>query len=67
MDRDNAAPPEPAPAPPTLRLPRFVLEEEIGLGSAVSRLAGAVGLRPCGGCAARARSMDRWVRFAPRG
>lgn len=66
MPHDSEAPP--APEPPTvIRLPRFVLDEEIGLGTAVSRLAGAVGLRPCGGCAARARAMDRWVRLAPRG
>lgn len=64
MEPDPAAPPP--PDPPTIRLPRFVLEEEIGLGSAVSRLAGAVGLRPCGGCAGRARRMDTWLRVAPR-
>ena len=66
MEQDSGAPPPPEP-PATIRLPRFVLDEEIGLGSAVSRLAGAAGLRPCGGCAARARSLDRWVRLAPRG
>ena len=66
MDQDDAAPPAPE-APAALRLPRFVLDEEIGLGTAVSRLAGAVGLRPCGGCAERARRMDTWLRFAPRG
>ena len=48
MEQDSGAPPSPEP-PATIRLPRFVLDEEIGLGSAVSRLAGAVGLRPCGG------------------
>ncbi len=64
MEPDNAEAPEAAPA--TIRLPRFVLDEEIGLGTAVARLAGAAGLLPCGGCAARARRMDSWLRLAPR-
>ncbi|MEU5578953.1 hypothetical protein ABZ791_00665 [Streptomyces huasconensis] len=49
-----------------IRLPGFVREDEIGLGDLVGRATSAVGVRPCGGCARRARRMNEWVTFSKR-
>jgi len=49
--------------PYRVRLPGFVRDEEIGLGDAVKRMTYAIGIRPCGGCAARAAALNRWVAF----
>lgn len=49
-----------------IRLPGFVREDEIGLGDLVGRATRAVGVRPCGGCARRARRMNEWVTFSTR-
>jgi hypothetical protein len=61
------APPAPEPAPaPRLRLPGFVREEQVGLGDLVTRTAGALGVRACGGCQRRSATLNRWVGFGPR-
>ncbi|WP_039931925.1 hypothetical protein [Streptomyces viridochromogenes] len=49
-----------------IRLPGFVREDEIGLGDLVGRATSAVGVRPCGGCARRARRMNEWVTLSKR-
>jgi hypothetical protein len=49
-----------------IRLPGFVREDEIGLGDLVGRATSAVGVRPCGGCARRARRMNELVTFSKR-
>jgi hypothetical protein len=46
-----------------VRLPGFVGDEDVGLGDVVKRVAYAFGIKPCGGCAARAAAMNRWVTF----
>jgi hypothetical protein len=46
-----------------VRLPGFLVEEEIGLGEIVKRATYAVGIKPCGGCEQRAAAMNRWMRF----
>jgi len=51
------------PQPHRVRLPGFVRDEEIGLGDAVKRMTYAMGVRPCGGCEARAAAMNRWMVF----
>jgi hypothetical protein len=50
-------------APPAhrLRLPGFVIEEEIGLGDVVKRATYAMGIKPCSGCEKRAASLNRWM------
>jgi hypothetical protein len=48
-----------------VRLPGFVVSEQVGLGDAVTRVTRAVGIRPCGGCARRAASLNQWLRFSP--
>jgi hypothetical protein len=49
--------------PYRMRLPGFVRDEEIGLGDAVKRATYAMGIRPCGGCEARAAALNRWMVF----
>jgi hypothetical protein len=49
--------------PHRVRLPGFLIEEEIGLGDAVKRVTYAMGIKPCGGCEKRADALNRWVHF----
>ncbi len=46
-----------------VRLPGFLIEQEIGLGDVIKRAAGGVGIRPCGGCEKRAAALNRWMSF----
>jgi hypothetical protein len=39
------------------------LGTDIGLGGIIKRLTTAVGIRPCGACAQRAESFDRFLMF----
>jgi hypothetical protein len=60
---------QPGPAgrqPRTVRLPGFLIEEEIGLGDVIKRATSWAGIRPCGGCARRAEAVNRRVTLAPR-
>jgi len=50
--------------PHRVRLPGFVVEEEIGLGDVVKRATYAMGIKPCGGCEKRAAAMNRWMVFS---
>ena len=49
-----------------VRLPGFITDEEIGLGDVIKRATYAMGIKPCGGCARRAATLNRWVMFTPR-
>jgi len=51
------------PRPLQVRLPGFVADRSVGLGDAVSSVAGAFGLHQCGGCSRRAATLNRWVVF----
>jgi hypothetical protein len=44
-----------------VRLPRFIKDEEIGLGDAIKQVTYAFGLAPCGGCEQRATTLNRWI------
>jgi hypothetical protein len=46
-----------------IRLPGFITEEEVGLGDIIKRATSFVGVKPCGGCARRARALNRWMVF----
>ena len=46
-----------------MRLPGFIKDEEIGLGDAVKRVTYVLGIKPCGGCEARAATLNRWMVF----
>lgn len=49
--------------PHRVRLPGFIVEEEVGLGDAIKRLTYAMGMKPCGGCEKRASMLNRWMVF----
>ena len=49
-----------------IRLPGFVRDEDVGLGDVIKRITRAAGLRPCGGCEARAAALNRWLVFGRR-
>ena len=49
--------------PHQVRLPGFILDEEIGLGDVVKRVTYAMGIKPCGGCERRAAALNRWLSF----
>lgn len=46
-----------------VRLPGFLVEEEIGLGDVVKRTTSYFGIKPCGGCEQRAAALNRWIVF----
>lgn len=44
-----------------IRVPGFLVDQEIGLGSAIKRVTASVGVPTCGGCQRRAAQLDRRV------
>jgi len=52
--------------PYRVRLPEFILKQEIGLGDVVKRATSIIGIRPCGGCEGRAAVLNRWSVFSGR-
>jgi hypothetical protein len=58
--------PPPAEARRPVRLPGLVLDEDVGLGTALKGVTAAFGVRPCGGCDRRAAALDRWFVFTAR-
>lgn len=52
--------------PRTVRLPRFLVPEPVGLGDVVKRVTSAVGVRLCGGCSQRAETLNRKLQFRSR-
>jgi hypothetical protein len=52
--------------PHEVRLPGFILDEAVGLGSVVKRVTSAFGIRLCGGCEQRAAMLNRWLMFTGR-
>jgi len=49
--------------PHRVRLPGFLVEEEVGLGDAIKRATSSFGIRPCSGCERRAAALNRWMTF----
>jgi hypothetical protein len=47
-----------------VRLPGFLIEEEVGLGDVIKRVTYAIGVKPCGGCEQRAAALNRWMGFS---
>jgi hypothetical protein len=54
------------PKPYRVRLPGFILQEDIGFGDVVNKATSYVGIRPCGGCERRAAALNRWLVFGGR-
>jgi hypothetical protein len=52
--------------PHRVRLPGFIINEDVGLGDVVKKATSIVGIRPCGGCAERARRLNNWMVLANR-
>lgn len=50
--------------PYRVRLPGFIIEEEVGLGDVIKRATSIAGIRPCGGCEHRAATLNRWLVFS---
>jgi hypothetical protein len=50
--------------PHRVRLPGFLIEQDIGLGDAIKHVTYAMGIKPCGGCEKRAAALNRWIRFS---
>ncbi len=53
--------------PYRVRLPGFLVEEEVGLGDVIKRVTSTFGIQPCGGCERRAALLNRWLVFSPGG
>jgi hypothetical protein len=49
-----------------VRLPGFLIHQEMGLGDAIKRITYASGIKPCAGCERRAARMNRWLTFYPQ-
>jgi hypothetical protein len=49
--------------PHRVRLPGFLIEEEIGLGDVIKKVTYAMGIKPCAGCEKRAAALNRWTHF----
>lgn len=54
------------PEPYRIRLPGFLVQEDIGLGDAIRHATYALRVRPCGGCQRRAAVLNRWVHLTGR-
>jgi len=50
--------------PHRVRLPGFLIEEDVGLGDVVKRVTYAMGIKPCAGCESRAAALNRWMHFS---
>ena len=59
----ESQPKEAASQPRRVRLPGFLIEEEIGLGDVIKRTTYAMGIQPCGGCEKRDAALNRWMSF----
>jgi hypothetical protein len=46
-----------------VRLPGFLVENEIGLGEVIKRATSTVGIKPCGNCEQRASMLNNWFVF----
>jgi hypothetical protein len=65
--RPEAETEAPVPKPAhVVRLPGFLRDEPVGLGTVIKRTTTALGVKPCGGCAKRAERLDRFIGFSGR-
>jgi len=63
MSKERETKPQLRSAPHHVRLPGFLVENEIGLGDVLKRVTSAVGVKPCGGCEKRAAGLNSWITF----
>jgi hypothetical protein len=50
--------------PHRVRLPGFLVEDEVGLGDLIKRVTYVMGIKPCSGCEKRAAALNRWMTFS---
>lgn len=67
LKKDTNSVAEPKEAPRQVRLPGFLIDEQIGLGDAVKKVTYALGIKPCGGCEQRASTLNNWIVLGPYG
>jgi hypothetical protein len=46
-----------------VRLPGFLVDEEVGLGDVIKRATTTVRIPPCDGCHRRAAALNHWMVF----
>jgi hypothetical protein len=46
-----------------VRLPGFLIEDQVGLGDIMKKMSYAMGIKPCSGCETRAAALNRWITF----
>jgi hypothetical protein len=46
-----------------VRLPGFLIEEEVGLGDVIKKATSSAGIKPCGSCQKRAAALNRFMSF----
>jgi hypothetical protein len=63
-DDSNAAADKQEDLPHRARIPGFLLDQDVGLGTVVKRVTSTFGIKPCGGCEQRAARLNRWLVFA---
>jgi hypothetical protein len=62
--KEQARPPQ-APTH-RIRLPGWLVQEDVGLGDVVKSVTYRAGIKPCVGCKERAAALNRWVVFSRR-
>ena len=65
-DAGSARPEGPQPPEHRVRLPRFISDDEIGLGDLIKRTTSYFGIQPCAACRRRADALNRWMVFTNR-
>jgi hypothetical protein len=63
-EKPNNHPNDAESRPHRVRLPGFLIDEEIGLGDAIKRVTYTIGIKPWGGCEKRAAALNRWMHFS---
>ena len=56
---------QPDKRPRQVRLPGFIVDDEVGLGDAIKRVTSTLGIHPCGPCQQRAARLNRRVILSP--
>jgi hypothetical protein len=65
VKKQSDAQPDPKERPAhQVRLPGFLIEEEVGLGDLIKKATYAMGIKPCGSCEKRATALNRWMTFS---
>jgi hypothetical protein len=50
--------------PIRVRLPGFLIDEDVGLGDVIKQVTFRMGVSPCSGCEHRAKTLNSWVVFS---